>query len=154
MPGLYDPNANISDWTLGDTRERVKYLLAVADFKVAQVKVIDDLTVLTTGDGKTSLIITDDLDGLRLIDADAGVVGASSSGLPTIQLRRVRGGSPVDMLSTPITIDVGELDSYNALTQPGINPANDDVLTGDRIFIDVDVAGTGTDGLEVALTFG
>jgi len=34
-----------------------------------------------------------------------------------------------------------------------INTSNDDVATGDRIFVDVDVAGTGTKGLDVHLTF-
>jgi hypothetical protein len=149
MPGAFDPNAQISDWTLGDTRQRVQYLLEV---KVS-LKVVDDATVLTTGDGKTSFPIESELNGLRLIDADAMVVGASSSGTPTIQLRRVRAGSPADMLSTPITIDVGELGSYSAVTQPFVDLANDDILTGDRIFIDVDVAGTGTDGLDVRLIF-
>jgi len=119
-----------------------------------QLKAIADVTVVTTGDGKTSFLVTPDLNGLNLIDAGAGVVGSSSAGLPTVQLRRVRAGAPVDMLSTAITIDVGELDSYTAATPLVINAANDDVLTGDRIFVDVDVAGTGTDGLDVAMTFG
>jgi hypothetical protein len=34
-----------------------------------------------------------------------------------------------------------------------INTANDGVATGDRIMVDVDVAGTGTKGLVVTLTF-
>jgi hypothetical protein len=121
--------------------------------RVAQIKVMDDATVLTTGDGKASFLITDDLNGLNLVDADAYVTTASSSGLPTVQIRRVRAGSPVDMLSTSITIDATELTSYTAAAQPVINTANDDVLTGDIIFVDADVAGTGAKGLGVALTF-
>jgi hypothetical protein len=121
---------------------------------VIQIKVIGDTAVLATGDGQTSFLISDDLDGYNLIDADAAVVGTSSSGTPTIQVRRVRAGSPADMLSTRITIDVGELTSYTAAAPPVIDTSNDDVATADRIFIDVDVAGTGTDGLDVILTFG
>lgn len=59
----------------------------------------------------------------------------------------------VDMLSTPITIDANEYDSKDAATQPVINTANDDLATGDVIRIDVDVAGTGTKGLNVSLSF-
>lgn len=117
------------------------------------VKVLPDTTVLSTGDGKASFPIDASLNGCNLIDCDAFVVGASSSGTPTIQLRRVRSASPVDMLSTAITIDVSELDSTTAATGPTINTSNDDVATGDRIFIDVDVAGTGTDGLDVLMIF-
>lgn len=127
-------------------------LAELATFRV-QLKVIADTTVLTTGDGKTSFWISPELDGCDLIAARAAVVGSSSSGTPTVQLRRVRGGSPVDMLSTAITIDANELDSTSAATPPAINTSNDDVDTGDRIFVDVDVAGTGTDGLDVEMVF-
>lgn len=111
-------------------------------------------SVLTVGDGKMPFAITDDLNGLNLIDADACVTTASSSGLPTIQLRRNRGGVDADMLSTKITIDVSERCSYTAATPPVINGANDDVATSDLIWVDVDVAGTGTLGLIVIMEFG
>ncbi len=58
------------------------------------------------------------------------------------------------MLSTSITIDASEFTSYSAATAPVINTSFDDVATGDRIAIDVDVAGTGTKGLGVILRFG
>jgi hypothetical protein len=109
----------------------------------------DDLIV---GDAQAHLLISDDLNGLDLVDADAGVTVVSTSGLPTIQLRRSRGN--VDMLSTRITIDENENTSYTAAAPPVINGANDDVQTGDFIFVDIDVAGTGTKGLVVILTFG
>jgi len=38
-------------------------------------------------------------------------------------------------------------------TPPVIDAANDDVATGDLIAVDVDVAGTGTKGLGVILSF-
>jgi hypothetical protein len=34
-----------------------------------------------------------------------------------------------------------------------VNAAAENVATGDRFRIDVDVAGTGTDGLDIILTF-
>jgi hypothetical protein len=57
------------------------------------------------------------------------------------------------MLSTRITIDANEYDSKDATTAAVIDTSNDDVATGDVIRIDVDVAGTGTKGLNVTLSF-
>lgn len=117
-----------------------------------QVKVFDDATALATGDGKLIFVIPPELNGLNLIDADAYVTTVSSSGTPTVQIRNVT--DSVDMLSTVITIDANEFTSYTAATPPVINTSTDDVATGDRIAIDVDVAGTGAKGLGVVLKFG
>ena len=76
---------------------------------------------------------------------------ASSSGTPTWQIHNLT--DTVDMLSTAITIDANELTSYTAATAPVINAANDDVATGDIIRVDCDVAGTGTAGEDIILTF-
>ena len=75
----------------------------------------------------------------------------SSSGTVTIQIRNAT--TAVDMLTTRVTIDANEFTSYTAVTAPVIDLANDNVATGDRIMVDVDVAGTGAKGLVVALTF-
>jgi hypothetical protein len=116
-----------------------------------EIKVFSDTQTVETGDGKFIFAIPSDLDGLRLVDADAYVTTVSSSGTPTVQIRNVT--DSVDILSTRITIDASEFTSYTAATPPVINTANDDVATGDRIAIDVDVAGTGARGLGVILRF-
>lgn len=132
--------------------ERVLGTLADSSTKrLIQLKVFDDSTALTTGDGKIIFVIPSELNGFNLTSAHAFVSTVSSSGLPTIQVRNVT--DAVDMLSTAITIDVSEFTSYTAVTAPVINTATDDVATGDRIAIDVDVAGTGAQGLGVVLTF-
>lgn len=120
--------------------------------RVIQLKVIDDATTLTTGDGKLIFCIPPEIGGLDLIDADAYITTVSSSGTPTIQVRNVT--QAADMLSTRITIDVSEFTSYTAAAAPVIDTGNDDVATGDLIAIDVDVAGTGAKGLGVILKFG
>jgi hypothetical protein len=68
-----------------------------------------------------------------------------------IQIRRRRSGSEVDMLSTPVTVGSGEYYARDGV----INASNDDVATGDLIFIDVDTVHDPTPayGLSVALTF-
>lgn len=106
---------------------------------------------LTTGDGKAYLRINALLDGYNLTAVAASVSNPSSSGDISIQLRRVRGG--VDVLSTALTIDAGDLDSKDATTPAVIDTANDDALEGDQIFIDIDTAGASAKGLIVETTW-
>lgn len=120
---------------------------------VVQIGVTDPGgSALTTGDGKAFFTVSDDLNGLNLIDADASVTTVSSSGLPTVQIANVT--QAADMLTTKISIDANEFTSYTAATPPVIDTGNDDVATGDILRVDVDVAGTGAKGLSVILTFG
>lgn len=108
---------------------------------------------LTTGDAKAYIRIHSVLNGMNLTGVGASVSTVSSSGAVTVQVRRVRAGSPADMLSTALTIDASETDSNTAATAAVIDGANDDVATADQIFIDVDGAGTGAKGLFVTLIF-
>ena len=119
--------------------------------RVVYFQVIADDTALTTGDGKMYFTVPPTLNGMNLVDADAMVATASTSGLPTIQIRNVTKAQ--DMLSTKITIDANEFASYTAATPPVIDTTKDDVATADVLRIDVDGAGTGTKGLQVVLTF-
>lgn len=116
------------------------------------IKVISDTAVLTTGDGQFIFAIPLDLNGRNLTTVAAYVTTVSSSGIPTVQIRNVT--QTADMLTTKITIDASEFTSYTAATPAMIDTANDDVATGDRIAVDVDVAGTGAKGLGVILGFG
>ena len=130
--------------------------LAGSEYGVEVVGIMasDMTTAITTGDGKAGFMVPTKLNGWNLIRANAGLLGAqSTSGTPTIQIRRVRSGSAADMLSTRITIDANESTSHTAATPPVIDTANDDVATGDLIYVDVDVAGTGAKGLIVNLSF-
>jgi len=120
-------------------------------FRTIEIKIISDTTNLITGD-LLIFCIPSDFDGMNLIDADAYVTTVSSSGLPTVQIKNVTQGS-VNMLTTPITIDVGETTSYTAATPPVIDIANDDVATGDLIAVNISEIGTGTRGLGVILRF-
>lgn len=119
--------------------------------RIFYVKVFDHDTAVATGDGKAHITIPEELNGMNLVAAHAAVYTVSSSGLPTVQIHNLTDTS--DMLSTVITIDANEKNSYTAATPPVIDTGEDDVVTGDEIRIDVDVAGTGTKGLDVILTF-
>jgi len=119
--------------------------------RIIQIKVFDDATALTTGDGKAIFMIPVELNGMNLVDVEAFVTTVSSSGAPTVMVRNVTDAQ--DMLSTAITIDASEYSSLTAATPPVINTTYDDVATGDLIAIDVDGAGTGAKGLGVILSF-
>jgi hypothetical protein len=114
---------------------------------------------ITTGNGKAYFRIPSVMNGWNLVNCDASLVTKSSSGAVSIMIRRNRwttnattARTDADMLSTAITIDANEWDSDDA-TASAINGANDDVITGDQIHVDIDGAGTGAKGLFVELTF-
>ena len=114
---------------------------------------------LTTGDTKAMVRIPSSMTGFSLVEANACVTTVSSSGAVTIQVAKSSRSSAtaraasVDMLSTPITIDVSEFDSLDAAGEAVKSDGSEDVVTGDQIRIDVDAAGTGVKGLFVELTF-
>lgn len=121
------------------------------------IKVTSDLAAsasVATGDGQFVFEVSKDMDGLTLTEVETYVTTVSSSGKPTIQLRKIRAGfGDNDILSTKCEIDANEKNSKDAAIQPVINATYDDVLWGDHIAIDVDIAGTGAKGLGVILTF-
>ena len=119
--------------------------------KVFYIKVVDAATALTTGDGKAYVTVPNTVSGMDLISAHAAVYTAPTAGVPLIQIHNATDGA--DMLSTVISIDTNEYNSYTAATQPVVNTGHDDVVQGDIIRVDVDVAGTGTKGLDIALIF-
>lgn len=126
-----------------------------ADKRMGGVLLSDpNAALFSAGNSKAFIRIPAELNGMSLISAGASCSTAASSGLTTIQYRRVRAAAAdVDMLSTPITLDVGEIDSQTAATPPVINATNRLVQTGDQIHFDVDIAGTGVLGVFVSFTF-
>ncbi len=119
--------------------------------RVVEVKVFDDATAATTGDGKIIWFTPVEMSGYNLVDVECFVTGVSSSGALTMQIRNVT--QAADMLSTAVTIDVSENSSLTAATPPAIDGANDDVATGDLIAVDVDGAGTSAEGLGCVASF-
>lgn len=108
-------------------------------------------TALTTGDAKRVIRVPKVASGMNLTYIAMHVATVSSSGIPTFQLRNVT--DSVDMLSTKITVDQSEHDSLTAATAAVIDTSHDDVVEGDELAFDCDVAGTGTKGVTVELQF-
>lgn len=148
------PNEAAFRRQIGEDIDRLERLATGDGNVVYQVLVTDPQgSALTTGDGKAYVRIDEEINGYNLTDAQGSLYVASSSGVPTIQCRRIRSASSADMLSTKLTIDANEVDSTTAATPRVIDTTKDDVLTADQIAIDIDVAGTNAKGLNVKLTF-
>jgi hypothetical protein len=104
------------------------------------------------GDGMVYFRIPDILNSMNLTAVAACCLVAGTTGTMDVQIRNVT--RVVDMLTTKITIDSGELDSSTAATPAVIDTSNDDVSTGDVIAIDIDaIHTTVAKGLMVSLTF-
>lgn len=112
--------------------------------------IFDSSTNTATGDGIVGAVIAADLNGYELTAATASVHTAGTTNTTDIQVRRRRGGSNADMLSTAVTINSGDYTASDGV----INTSNDDVATGDMIYIDVDaISTTPAIGLSIVLTF-
>jgi hypothetical protein len=116
-----------------------------------EIKLFADDATHTVQDGVFIFVVPEDINNHYLISAEIYITTLSSSGLVTVSLYNL--SDSVDMLTTSVTIDVGEYHSYTALTRSVVNPANDVVTTGDRISVNCDVAGTGAKGLGCILVF-
>ena len=104
-----------------------------------------------TGDGWSYFHIPSALNGMNLVEVEAFVVTAGTTGTTDIQIANVTQG--VDILSTKLTIDSGETNSSSAVAAV-IDTANDDVATGDVLRVDIDaVSTTPAEGLVVILYF-
>lgn len=107
---------------------------------------------LVAGNGKAFFTVPAVFSGQAIQSVQAAVTTASTSGLPTVQLTRIRGGGSISVLSTLVTIDANELTSYTAVTASVVNSSNAALQTGDLLRVDVTVAGTGTKGLQVIVS--
>jgi len=74
----------------------------------------------------------------------------AGSGVTSLQVRRRRAGTDVDMLGTKISISFDEYFAADGV----VNTSYDDLATGDQIYVDVDeLPSTPPTGLSIALTF-
>lgn len=102
---------------------------------------IKDSDVATAvADGKQALVVPAAWNGMNLVDLTCAVadLNSAASGATTVVLRRVRGATAVDMTSTGVTINYNE---YSASDET-VDTANDDIQTGDKIYVDVNAITT------------
>lgn len=128
--------------------------------KVASLIVIGFATTVTTGDGKFYWPLPSEFSGMDIVSVSGHVIGPSTSGAVTVDLAKcaaVATGAPcsgtvTDILSTNLTIDADEDGSETAAAAAVIDGAQDNLVTGDWVRVDVDGAGTSVEGLIVKIS--
>lgn len=118
------------------------------------MKCIPDDIPTYVGDGIARTVVPNALNLLNLFAINAHIFTVGSGGSKvTVQLHNETSG--LDVLTTPVTIDVGESDSITAAVPPVINTSGttNRVSEGDVLRIDVDAVSTGAKGLEVRMTY-
>jgi len=105
------------------------------------------------GDGITAVTIPATFDGLDLYSIGGHVYTVGTGATTDIQLYNLT--TSVDVLSTKLTIDAGELDSSTAATPAVINTSVNSVSTATVLRVDVDqiASGTAAKGLEIRMEF-
>jgi hypothetical protein len=137
-------NRTITPANLGDSRFGTK------DMNIA---VFGSSTACAVGNGTTGIVVPAALNGMNIVEVVAAVHTAGTTGTMDIQIRRRRGSTDTDVLSTKATIDTTEHTSVTAATAYVVNTANDDLATGDMIFVDVDaIHTTAALGLSVVIS--
>lgn len=115
------------------------------------IKLFRDGQSVGVGDERFIFSVDHDVHYATLRSVRSYVTAVSSSGSPTVQVRNRTTG--FDMLSVPLTIDQGERSSRTADVPAVINPSYARVSADDEIAIDIDVAGSGAQGMGVVLVF-
>lgn len=106
-------------------------------------------SAVTTGNGTIGIAVPATLNGTNISAAVATVHDKGVTGTTDIQIRRRRAGADVDVLSTVITIG----DDFFA-ADGVIDASNDDLATGDVLYVDIDAvhSGTAPNGLSITIT--
>lgn len=125
-----------------------------ADKRIGGVLLTDPKAGIMSANTSVAIMrIPTDLNGMALVEVGACCNVAGTIGTTSVQIRRVRAGASVNMLSTELTIDANETDSSTAATASAIESTNRVVLTGDQIHFDITSVSTGSVGLFVSFTF-
>lgn len=93
--------------------------------------------------------------GLQLVGIAASCLEGSTSGVVTLTLKKyIRATDTwVSVLTTNITIDVGELDTIDAAVSGVIDGTKDGFVIGDKIMAECTAAGTGVTHCQVECVF-
>jgi len=131
--------------------EETEEIINFSGVKSVCITPFESISAVQIETGTIAFAVPFEINNYVLTAAVATVHDAGTgTGSTDIQIRRRRSGSDVDILTTPITLSVGEYYAIDGV----INTDNNTVQTGDQIFIDVDsVTTTPPNGLAVTLTF-
>ncbi len=101
-----------------------------------EVFILPDGTAHTVADGQATnpWVVPAKWNGANIVEARIDIPdgGEGVGGTAEWQVRRVRSGTPVDVLSTQVSIAA----AANSGSSTGVNASNDDLATGDQIYFD------------------
>lgn len=117
-----------------------------------EIKLFGDGLPNLVASPRITIAIPKDLDGQELVNVELYVTTPSSSGKPTVQLFNATTGH--NMLTVPVTVDVGEKNSRYASVAVDIDSAHSIVSWADEIDVNVTVPGAGSQGMGIIFTFG
>jgi len=143
-------------FTFGDVSNNLQLLSGrTTDLKAGMgvdvfLEAIDAATAVTTGDKKVGFTVPASLNGYNLTAVIVSVDDKGVTGQTDVTIIKETGGSAADMLSTEVIL----ADVFFAANGV-IDATEDDVATGDNIYVNVDAihSGTAPNGLFVTLTF-
>ena len=144
----------IAYWDTGASSSRKVLAIDTPFFyRTIIIKALPDADDTYVGDGITAVTIPATFDGLDLYSIGGHVYTAGTGATTDVQLYNLT--TAVDVLSTKLTIDAGELDSSTAATPAVINTSVNSVSTATVLRVDVDqiASGTAAKGLEIRMEF-
>jgi hypothetical protein len=115
------------------------------------LEVVDAATAVAIADDQCAFVVPAYMDGWELKEVIVGVKDKGITGTTDVMIHKETGGVAADMLSTEVTLG----DEFS-VADGVIDATEDDVATGDIVYVDVDAIHTGTapNGLFVTLFFG
>lgn len=131
----------VNDGADEDLRVNAKRYLGIAPFESS--------AAVTVGNGEVAIPISEDLNGFDITDVLVTVHDKGITGTTDVQIRRRRAGVDSDVLTTKVTLG-DEFYASDGLVDSG----NDDLATGDVLYVDVDAihSGTAPNGMSVVIT--
>ena len=115
---------------------------------IVNVRVFDEATIVSGGNGKAQTFVPYDLDGAVLANVDIGVVTPSTSGVISVQVYRI--DTSDNLLSTVASLAIN---NYNTALSGTRGIGTTTVTKGQRLRIDVTYTGNTAKGLDVQLVF-
>jgi hypothetical protein len=143
-------------FTFGDASNNLQLLSGqLTDIKAGMgievmLQAFDAATPVSTGDKAVGFTVPASMNGYNLTAVLCSVDDKGITGTTDVTIVKETGGVAADMLSTEVTIG----DEF-FVADGVIDATEDDVATGDNIYVNVDAvhSGTAPNGLFVTLTF-
>lgn len=114
-----------------------------------QINAFASGAAVTVGNGTVGMVVPAFMSGMNVTDVVASVHDKGITGTTDIQIRRRRDGVDADVLTTKVTLG----DEFS-VSDEEVDTGNDDLATGDILYVDVDTVHSGTppNGLTVVIT--